>query len=507
MNSTYDIVLIQPPLFQSPITQNRIEIEYWSEMEFHKGKLLGDLPVEASGGILSIASYLDSKGFKVKILDFHLMDYLKRKHTGIPITKQDIISEIEKYSCNLFGLSVFTIADAWANKITNVIRNQYSKCQIFWGGYYPTHNAKSILEKNRNIDFIVHNEGELTIEQYLNCKGQRYLELGLNGISYYQDGQHIINNPGGFIANLDILPLQNYSLYDPEYVDFIIPRVYSTRGCNNNCDYCTADNSLEKKIRKRSISNIITEIKNIKNIHNKNFFVMGDLEFLVDKNHAIALCEEIIRCDLNMHWWCQVYPPNLDWETAYLLQKAGCIQVALGIESSNKKALEEINKEMSSDDAIRACQLIKRAHMQVQAYIMIGLPSDTYQSILENIIYIGELVENNLIDVTHLSTMVPYPGSKIYNDHQAYGLDLITTDPNKYFMNCDYLGSHIPPYNTKYLSNKEIYSLWLYGLSHLTESFKKSANMSSELINLYDKLGLNESAISLYKSISRISQI
>jgi len=157
----YDIILIQPPLIQNKQDNSesiQIEYDYWRKMEHYAGKLLGDLPLEASHGILSIASFLKQYGYKIKILDFHLMDYQKRIHTGLTLTIEDVILEIKKYESKFFGLSVMTISENWAVLISNQIKKTNNNSFLFWGGYFPTKNCAELLNKHKNIDFIVRNE-------------------------------------------------------------------------------------------------------------------------------------------------------------------------------------------------------------------------------------------------------------------------------------------------------------------------------------------------------------
>ncbi len=154
----YDLVLIQPPLF-SRFTDYReslcIEKKFWDSMHKNAGQLLGDLPIEASYGILSIASFLKLFNYRIKIIDFHLIDYFLRKDENRGIEQSDIILEISKYKSKFYGLSVLTISEKWSISITETIRNLHIDSYIFWGGYFPTNNDKYLLGRNQNIDFIV----------------------------------------------------------------------------------------------------------------------------------------------------------------------------------------------------------------------------------------------------------------------------------------------------------------------------------------------------------------
>lgn len=495
----YDIVLIQPPLFKEykkDSENEKIEIAYWKAMEEKHIRLLGDLPTEASYAILSIGSYLKSKSYNVKILDFHMMDFLKRKETGVSLTQEEIEFEIKKNKSKFYGITVLTIADKWSNSISNLIRNINSQSYIFWGGYYPTKNYNYILDKNRNIDFIVRNEGELIINDILNEYKNKSLNLSnIKGISYRVNNKIIANEDYDIELDIKNLPNLNYNLYDCNLRKILVPRIYTARGCNNDCIYCTANNSNIKKLRKREVNLVVDEIQEIYEKYGKKFFVMGDLEFLMDLEYSKSICQEIIDRCLHVKWWCQIYPKHVDNETIELMKKAGNIQIAMGIESKSEKLLKEVNKEVNTDITIEMINLIKKHGIQIQAYIMVGLPGDTFNSVLENIEFIGELVKEELIDATHLAIMTPYPGSEIYNNQEKYGVEILTSNSNEYYMNCDFLGASIPTYNIKNLTNLEIYSLWLLGMAHLEKCFKYRKNTNENYKAIYDELNLDEISI------------
>lgn len=403
----YDIILIQPPLFKKYYKSSNTEIEkaYWKTMYEKGGVLLGDLAFEGSSPLLSIGTYLKTQGKKVKLLDFHIEDMYMRYYKQKVLEKENILESLKKYKAKFYGITVMTVAEKMSNYITNIIREISPNSYIFWGGFYPTNNVEKILKNNRNIDFIVRNEGELVIDDFITIwKENQSIDFkNLKNISYLENNK--VNNSKNILTeyNLDSIKNFDYSLYDNKYMDLIIPRVYSTRGCENNCVYCTANNSFSKKFRRRKIKNVVDEIEYIEKILKKKFFVMGDLEFLMEREYSKSICEEMIRRKLSIKWWCQIYPKNVDKETINLMKKAGNIQIALGIESKNDTLLKDLNKDIDSNSSLKTIKLIKENGIQIQAYIIIGLPKDTLESIIANIKFIGKLVEEEYVDSTHES--------------------------------------------------------------------------------------------------------
>ncbi|MGB8455989.1 MAG: radical SAM protein [Anaerocolumna sp.] len=495
----YDIILVQPILFKDLIVSEntKIEYNYWRTMEKYAGKLLGDLPTEPSNGILSIATYLEQYGYKVKVLDFHLLDFLERKKSGKRFSLSKIIEKIALYKAKFWGLSMMTISENNCFEIINEIRKMYPYVFIFAGGYYPTNNSDLVMNRNRNIDFIVKNEGEFTIKDILDkYKEKGDIAFNCYNVVYRLNGElREATNINNFVVDINVLPELDYDLYDDEILKIIVPRVYTARGCENNCIYCTADNASNKTYRKREVNRVVEEIEHLVHKYNKKFFVMGDLEFLSDLEHAEQICKEIINRKLGVKWWCQIYPMNVNEESLKLIKEAGCIQVALGIESNDEKSLEILNKAVNIEKSVNACKMIKRYGMQVQAYLILGLPNDTVDSMISLIKFAGELINRDYIDVTHLSVMVPYPGSAIFNNREKFQIQIIDYDANRFFMNCDFLGGSIPPYNLKNVTGSELYSLWLFGLSYFTKCFRKKTHFQNEYKQIYKDLGIDKISI------------
>jgi len=75
----------------------------------------------------------------------------------------------------------------------------------------------------------------------------------IKGITFKKSDKIRINPPAELIDNIDILPFLDLSLYETKFRNAIVPRVYSARGCQNRCLYCTADNSLNRKYRKKNV--------------------------------------------------------------------------------------------------------------------------------------------------------------------------------------------------------------------------------------------------------------
>ncbi|MBI4779109.1 cobalamin B12-binding domain-containing protein [Candidatus Falkowbacteria bacterium] len=151
-----------------------------------------------SVGLLSIASYLDDKGVKVKILDG------AREENFSALLKKEILDSA--YA----GLSVMTTQVPGALKISEVIKKINPNCKIIWGGTHPTFFPEQTI-KNNLVDIISYGEGEETF--YEIASGKNLSEI--SGLLYKDSGKIIINQPRNLCQPAE-MPLFNWDLLPRE---------------------------------------------------------------------------------------------------------------------------------------------------------------------------------------------------------------------------------------------------------------------------------------------------
>lgn len=173
---------------------------------------------------------------------------------------------------------------------------------------------------------------------------------------------------------------------------------------------------------------------------------------------------------------------DISAELLDLMYASGCRQIGLGIESSNNEGLKSVYATKHGEKGIfEVCNMIKSRGIQIQGYFIIGLPSDNVSHIMQTIDMIKELLKEKKVDFPHISLLVPYPGTDIYENSYAYSLDIFNHNFDDYVMNCDLYNSGYPVYNTKFLSSQQLYSLWLFALATAIKHCKRIQN---PIINL-----------------------
>ncbi|MEM4270775.1 MAG: radical SAM protein, partial [Candidatus Pacearchaeota archaeon] len=200
-----------------------------------------------------------------------------------------------------------------------------------------------------SIDYGVIGEGEEAFVDLLNALVSKNDASRLDNIVSKENGIIRINKRRPFIRDLDALPLPAWDLLDmtvytdpPFFGEEPHAGVFTTRGCPQECIFCASKVTWERKLRFRSIDNVINELIQLTDkfkVHNLYFY---DDHFAAKPSRAVELCNRMISEGLNMRYIVQLRADSVNTELADALKKSGCLSAALGIESGNEAMLKLI---------------------------------------------------------------------------------------------------------------------------------------------------------------------
>jgi radical SAM superfamily enzyme YgiQ (UPF0313 family) len=480
------ITLIQPPLLDSKTEVDIIQHEYWKVLGESVNRILEERGlaneltraeknftgfIEPNIGLFYVAGALKRNNCPVRYCDFHLMDAEIRNKSNRPIEAADIeefLKEIPKEEMKIVGISLLTVNYHWGVKIAGMIKKIAPGAMIVLGGVHASFEYEKILKKRTEIDIIVVGEGEQTmvelVDRLYNNNFNIYEISDIKGLAFRKDDEVVYTGKRSFIRDLDELAYPLYELLPQKYVENFVLRVLPSRGCVNRCAFCVPS-SFFNTLRFRDPVKVVDEIEYYYKSFNSRMFMLGDLNFLNSYKNAKRFCEELVKRELKILWMCQSRVDLVDEEIAGLMYKAGCVMVCLGVESADQEILNSSNKNITLEKAVKACEIIKEAGLKLFTFWVFGLPGETHDSAHQTIKLLRHLVDRQLIDYTHLTVAVPYPGTDLYKDPAAYGIKIVADSFDEYWMGCDFLGAGLPVMETEELSRYEIYAYWHMALA------------------------------------------
>jgi len=305
------------------------------------------------------------------------------------------------------------------------------KVKVIYGGPHATALPEESLEKS-TMDVIVIGEGEETIVEI--CQGKSLKDI--RGICYKEENRIICNPPRPLIGNLDSLPFPALDLYDLKRYKSSklvsgkspVSSIETSRGCPRNCSFCNKNIS-GRVFRTKSPERVIEEFKYFLNLGIKGFRVIDD-QFAANIDRAKRICEMILKENLHFSWILASgirVDGDYDLEFFKLLKKTGCRDVGIGFESGDQKSLDSIDKGITLEQSMNCMKLIKKAGLETVGFFMLGLPTDTEESLKKTIKFAIKLSP----DLAKATITIPFPGTRLFEQYEKEGR-IKTRDWSKY---------------------------------------------------------------------------
>lgn len=327
---------------------------------------------------------------------------------------QEIRHTLRLYRPSVVGITVMSPNLASAIVVARLVKEYDSSVPVIVGGPHASSVGSQVLDCPW-FDIAVKGEGEQTILELLGAIRGRLSLHHIRGV-IYRDGEKVIENPlRPFIEDLDNLPFPNETAdellkdYD-KYPKRAFSRVFATRGCPFSCAFCGSRNIWSRKTRFRSLQNIVEEARRLQVKFGIESIHFDDDTFGVGRQKILDLCSEFVTNLPSLKWSCELHVNLIDNDLVAAMRRAGCTMIQVGVESGNNDILEKINKHISIEKALAACQIIKRNGIELQVFFMVGFPWDTEETIGDTL----TAMRLCKADIVHYSVFTPYPGTEIF---------------------------------------------------------------------------------------------
>ena len=139
---------------------------------------------------------------------------------------------------------------------------------------------------------------------------------------------------------------------------------------------------------------------------------------------VVEFCREKIRRDFRLPFYPNVHATICNQEMIELMARAGCREVAIGIESGSPKILKQIGKGTTVETIRRCVKWSKEAGIIVRGYFILGMPEETN----EDIELTESLADELDLDEYGFTILCPYPGTQMYDGVAFADVDWEATD-------------------------------------------------------------------------------
>jgi anaerobic magnesium-protoporphyrin IX monomethyl ester cyclase len=305
------------------------------------------------------------------------------------------------------------------------------------GGPHPTIMPQELMD-NPDVDHIFLGEGEETFVAALDA-----LQRG-DTVPRLVPGTHPDLNRVPYADHdlfLNEWRRQGYDITSPE-VAFVpeLPSPFVTiiagRGCRYNCSYCqpAERNIFGREVRRRSVQNVMTELRYLRDKYQFNSFMFHDDCLTEDRDWVLEFCRAYAEEGFTQPFFCQsradIIVKNKDMVAE--MARVGLKGFFIGFESGSDRVLRFIRKGTKRRQNIAAARICREYDITIWANYMLGIPTETKEEVMETISMLRE------IDPDYYSPAfyTPHPGSDLYDYCIANDLSLIV-DHDSYRRNPD----------------------------------------------------------------------
>jgi radical SAM superfamily enzyme YgiQ (UPF0313 family) len=284
------------------------------------------------------------------------------------------------------------------------------------------------------LDVVVLGEGEETlVDLTRTVDGARNLDP-VNGIAYRVGSEVRTTAKRKVIKNLDALPVPARHLLPlGRYRALGMPISMTTsRGCPYKCIFCVGRKMVGAKVRYHGIARVVAELQNLAKLKFHQINIADDL-FTANQNHCLAVCEEILKRNLEINWTSFARVDTVSEKLLSRMKAAGCTAVSFGIESANPDILKTIKKGITVEQIRNAVRICRRVGISPYASFILGLPGETPETIKETTDFAANLQQEGLAYGFHI--LAPFPGTEVREKKDELGIRILTDDWSKYDAN------------------------------------------------------------------------
>jgi radical SAM superfamily enzyme YgiQ (UPF0313 family) len=326
-----------------------------------------------------VAASLRADGHEVRMLDLcHESD------AGAAVA-----SHLTSWQPDLVGISLRLLENnqmighrSYLERAKQVVEQvkSISSCPIVVGGAgYSLFPGEAL--RFLDVPYGLAGEAERSVTELVRCIETGRQPSDVPGACYRARSRLMVRRPAR-VHNFEGLPSPAYDLVDcREYVaqDAVLP-IAGKRGCALRCSFCP-ENAHREGPRLKPPKLTVDEIEQLTQQVGTNRLFFTDGIFQYPPEHAMALCQEMIRRQLDVRWRAGVSPVGLSRRMLEAMKEAGCVGVALGLDAATDGMLKSYRKAFTQADIVRALADLRAVGMPFAIYMLFGGPGETLDSV------------------------------------------------------------------------------------------------------------------------------
>ncbi len=307
--------------------------------------------------------------------------------------------QLKDYRPDLVAFSVVSADYLWACETAKMIKG-WMDVPIVFGNIHPTVIPEKVLQ-NDFVDFVVVGEGEYALLDLVESLAAQKRDYSIQNVWSKREGEIVSNPLRPLISDLDSLPFPDRDLFRRVGRPFDIGiMALGRRGCKNACPYCS--NSFRRKLyfgedyqnpaylRRRSVGNLIRELKEAKEKYNYKLIRFNDDDLAENEQWLKEIYPEYTR-EIGVPYKCYVNPESINENTIRYLKESNCGEIQFGMQSINPRTRREVLRRYYSNEQVaRVIRLIRESGIQFFIDNLVGIPGDSVEDLVDMVKYYTE---------------------------------------------------------------------------------------------------------------------
>lgn len=393
-------------------------------------------------GFLTMASYLESRGLKVRIVNLALR--------MMNDSSFDVPAFLAKLNPRAIGIDLHWLPHAHGSiEIAKIAKETHPQVPVIFGGLSATYFHEELIQYPQ-VDYVLRGDSiEPPLHSLLSCLSLGQSVEAVPNLTWEFKGEVRVN-PISFVPDtadyVDLEPKQVMKMV-MRYGDLqsILPfngwwqnpitAVFTVKGCAHECTTCGGSNQANERLNVRhtptfrSPHNLVKNILDISSFSKGPIFLVGDL-CQAGEEHALETLRRLKAAKIKNEIVFEVFGMP---STEYLHAIDDAVEnwcLELSPESHDEEVRRIQDKKVfyhnSELESVIETALSLRCH-RIDVFFMIGLSRQTKQSVMATINYCEQLFKNSDIRLScFISPMGPFvdPGSQCFEAPELFGYKL-----------------------------------------------------------------------------------
>lgn len=339
-------------------------------------------------GLMYLSSHLKKNGQSVELYDL----------TGGGKLPDDIRADIFGFSCQITQFQQLV-------ELNRRLKEVHPDSLSVIGGPFPTHSPGECLDAG--FDAVVRGEGESALLKIVKS-------FPNSGKGEFVSDKFV--DPNGLLPDWGALnPLRyKYQLEGRRCMNIMTKR----GNCPYHCTFCASPEEGKSPLRFRTVEDVLGEARLLKDNFGFGALAIYDDEVLIGKKRDMEIFRGLQ--ELGLIYRCMTRANLATREDLEYLKRTGCAEICVGVETADPHIHEKVIKKGTTVE--QNTQFVKNCKdlgLRVKAYLMIGLPSESRETVGRT----REWLRTTRPDNFDISVFTPYPGCDIYNHKSNYEID------------------------------------------------------------------------------------